>query len=473
MKKRMTVFLLTCLVFMLALPTIHAQQGQQEMTFDVLKEDSDELSAASRYMNNPAIITVENGITYATITLNHSHWWQSLKVQAEQPGTFADDHFVEAEVLSEDEEANERVVKFAIADIEQALNAQIHIIVTGVPNLGAYDMKHNIRLKFNSERETPAEQAAIADGHYTIDFAILHEEEDRPSSMSRYIATPASLLVENGTNTVTMTLLNHEQITALQIEQDGTFVDTDVVNIDEVANERVVSFAVTDLAEIVPAKVQVYVAAQNYTGNHVIRFAFDLTSLEIVAAEDSAFADIKASWAKPYIEALASEGIVKGMTEHEFAPMNDITRAQFAVMLSRALDLPTEPFAGQFDDVAESLTWAALDIEAAHRAGIVEGTSADTFHPDDPITRQQMVAMIIRAIEVNDAHILEGVESDLEFADAAAIAAGAKPYVEQAVGLNIIAGMEQQGDIIFAPEAHATRAEAAKVIYYLLDILAQ
>ena len=57
----------------------------------------------------------------------------------------------------------------------------------------------------------------------------MHEEEDKASSMVRYIETPAVLSVKDGKNLVTMTLTNNEQITAFQVEQAGKFVDTTVV----------------------------------------------------------------------------------------------------------------------------------------------------------------------------------------------------------------------------------------------------
>src|SRR5690606_27420246 len=134
-------------------------------------------------------------------------------------GSFDEDNFVVSEVLSEDNEANLRVVKFEVQDINEILNAKAHIIVTGVPGVGEYDMTHNIRLKFDGEEtsEEPTEQEQeepseeepqsehIADGEYTINYEVLHETEDKASSMARYIATPASLTVKDGKNTVFFT----------------------------------------------------------------------------------------------------------------------------------------------------------------------------------------------------------------------------------------------------------------------------
>ena len=70
-----------------------------------------------------------------------------------------------------------------------------------------------------------------------------------------------------------------------QVEQDGEFVDATVVNVDEEANTRTVSFEVADFSEIMNAKVTVFVASANHTGNHTIRLAFDQDSVEPVATE--------------------------------------------------------------------------------------------------------------------------------------------------------------------------------------------
>ena len=77
-------------------------------------------------MNSPAEVKVEDGKTIVYMTLLDSQYWQSLKIQD-------GDDFVDAEVVSENEEENTRVVKFELKDVEKILNAKAHIIVTGVP----------------------------------------------------------------------------------------------------------------------------------------------------------------------------------------------------------------------------------------------------------------------------------------------------------------------------------------------------
>jgi len=499
MKKQIKLFLTAFLAIFIALPMLHAgaadskpADGEKAITLAVLKDKSDEVSATGQYIDSAAKWIVEDGKSYVVATLKSSKWWESFKVQAAQPGSFEDKNFVDVEVLSTDEAANTRTVKFAVPDINQVLNAKIHIIVTGVPGVGSYDNSYDIRLKFTSEEkgeetgkedgengkeddengngETPA-KPALKDGEYTISFEALHEKEDKASSMARYIAAPASLTVKNGKNTVAFTLTNNEQIKQFQVEKDGELADSIVVSVDETANTRVVSFEVDDLSAIVNAKVQGFVAAQNYTGNHLIRLAFDPSSAKLVKAPiEVKFEDIESSWAKEFIVSLASQGKIKGLSEERFSPDTAITRAQFTVMLARVLDLPTASYEGAFADVTKKLDWAVLEIEAAHRAGIVQGSNSG-FKPGDKISREQMVTMIVKAIEKVNADLLKDVQGSLEFADSATIQDYAKNNVELAVGLGIIDGKVVNGKTVFAPKDIATRAQAAKMIYQLLETI--
>lgn len=201
-----------------------------------------------------------------------------------------------------------------------------------------------------------------------------------------------------------------------------------------------------------------------FTVNHFSKYA--------VMENDKTFKDIHSSralWAKEYIEVLASNSIIHGKTADTFAPNDQITRAQFAILLARALNLPKQSFEGTFSDVSEKMDWAVYEIEAANRAGIVTGSNGK-FRPYEPITRQQMAAMIIRAIEYKDASILEDVKTTVPFADVELIHGYAKEYVGQAAELGIINGRESGNTRVFAPKENATRAHAAKVLYEALEL---
>ncbi|MCM3709052.1 NEAT domain-containing protein [Sporosarcina luteola] len=496
MKKSLLVLFTAMLLIFTAMPSLPAaaevaatQEATYELPFKVLHEEKDEVSTAGQFVKSPAEVKVEDGKSFVYITLLDSQYWQSLLIQD-------GDKFIDAEVVSENAEKQTRLVKFELKDVEKIVNAKAHIIVTGIPGLGEYDQTHHIRFQFDASEvpaedeeetpktpETPEAPTAIKDGDYTIGFKVLHATEEKESpGMARFIETPAALSVKDGKQVVTLTLTNNEQITEFQVEQAGEFVDATVVSVDEEANNRVVSFEAADFAKIMNAKVTVFVASANHTGNHTIRLAFDQDSVEPIAAETPetpeqpeeevtvSFKDIDKTWAKPYIEALAAKQIVRGKSPETFAPNDKVTRAQFALIIARALGLEKQEFQGTFSDLTKDMEGFVFEVEAANRAGVIQG-DAGKFNPNAAITRQQMAAMIIRAIEYKDASALKDVETTVTFADAAAISSYAKDAVQLAVGLGIIDGDVVKGKKVFAPKVNATRAHATKMVYNMLETI--
>jgi len=101
-------------------------------------------------------------------------------------------------------------------------------------------------------------------------------------------------------------------------------------------------------------------------------------------------------WACPDIEALAREGIVQGFTPTEYRPTVIVNRDAMAVYIRRSLDLPTAPCEGRFPDVPPG-HWACPDIEAVAREDIVQGYPGGLYHPGWPVDRAQMAVYICRA----------------------------------------------------------------------------
>ena len=104
-------------------------------------------------------------------------------------------------------------------------------------------------------------------------------------------------------------------------------------------------------------------------------------------------------------------------------------------------------------------TWAQSYISTAAAYGIVSGYDATHFGPNDPITREQMTAMVVRAAK------LAPVSGELNFKDAGQIDAWARGDVLTGVKDSIVNGYP---DGTFQPLADATRAEALTVIAGLL-----
>ncbi|MDE4541380.1 endo-1,4-beta-xylanase [Thermoanaerobacterium sp. R66] len=175
------------------------------------------------------------------------------------------------------------------------------------------------------------------------------------------------------------------------------------------------------------------------------------------------FNDIKDNWAKDVIEVLASRHIVEGMTDTQYEPNKTVTRAEFTAMILRLLNIKEEAYNGEFSDV-KSGDWYANAIEAAHKAGLIEGDGKNA-RPNDSITREEMTAIAMRAYEMLTQYKEENLGAT-SFSDDKSISDWARNVVANAAKLGIVNG---EPNNVFAPKGNATRAEAAAIVYSLLE----
>lgn len=186
-----------------------------------------------------------------------------------------------------------------------------------------------------------------------------------------------------------------------------------------------------------------------------------------VPAEQPAFTDLQdAPWAAEYITALYREGIVQGRTADTFDPNGVVTREEFVKLLICALGLEPTDNTVAFADVPEGV-WYRPYIAAAVSRGIVGGISADSFGSGQRISRQDMAVMCARAARAIGAE-LPVYNNGITFADADAIAAYAAEAVADMAKCGVVSGGE---DGRFLPEISATRAETAKIICGLRNVL--
>ena len=122
-----------------------------------------------------------------------------------------------------------------------------------------------------------------------------------------------------------------------------------------------------------------------------------LTAPITVNVPDPYYKDVSASaWYMPEIAYLSSRGIVSGYNNGTIQPYNTITRAEVAVMLGRALHLDATKRATVFRDVASS-DFASGYIQSAYERGLINGYLDGTFRPQQPITRAETAIILSRA----------------------------------------------------------------------------
>ena len=178
------------------------------------------------------------------------------------------------------------------------------------------------------------------------------------------------------------------------------------------------------------------------------------------------FSDIdKPEWAKTYIEALAAREIVAGIGNNKFNPNGNVTRAEFIQMLVKAFELTDSTATTTFKDVKEG-AWYYNSIATAQKLGIVKGKTDGNFGVTDLISRQDMAVMLYNTAKV--AKISLESKNVTEFTDKADISAYAMEAVESVQKAGIVSGI---GNGMYAPKNISTRAEAAKIIYSLFNMV--
>ncbi len=192
-------------------------------------------------------------------------------------------------------------------------------------------------------------------------------------------------------------------------------------------------------------------------------------SLEIKAGQSNykAFADTASHWSEGYVNFVAEQGIITGSVsdgQYYFNPSRNLTRAEFAVIMARYLQLevPTEMTLDVID--ADKIpSWALDSVKAVYANGIMTGslntaTGEMMFNPTNNITRAEVMTVIGKTIE-------KGYEiSELTATDSGNVPSWSYPYVETLVSLGYIGGYPD-GTIL--PMNNITRGEIAKILYTL------
>jgi len=176
-------------------------------------------------------------------------------------------------------------------------------------------------------------------------------------------------------------------------------------------------------------------------------------------------------WAAPEINALVERGIIAGMGGGVFAPERVLTRAQFANMMVRAVSgtVLSATSGSQFNDVMADAWYADIVVEAT-RLGLFSGFDDGSFRPNDPVTKEQMLSVAVRALPDGAARIASGGSA---FASDG-ITPWAKGSVEAAHNAGMISNVmtsTQDGVLILDGTADGIRAEAAYVVFHLMQLL--
>ena len=170
-------------------------------------------------------------------------------------------------------------------------------------------------------------------------------------------------------------------------------------------------------------------------------------------------------WAQEAIETLAEQHFISGVGDNTFEPARQITREEFVKILTSAFALVDSSAACSFEDVSPD-AWYYTYVASAVESGIVSGKSPTVFGTGAYITREEIAALLVRVADRQSILLSEGEEK--EFTDSDEIAGYAQDAVSRLASAGIINGRD---DGRFAPQETATRAEAARLIYGLWELV--
>lgn len=166
------------------------------------------------------------------------------------------------------------------------------------------------------------------------------------------------------------------------------------------------------------------------------------------------------AWYHDGVHYCLAHKLMIGLDSQTFAPGADTSRAMIAMILWRLEGSPAADSVLAFGDVAQD-AWYAQAVRWAAESGVVKGYDSVTFGPDDPITREQLAAMLYRFAQYRDGAAANGGVSRLDFDDAGQVSDWAYEAMCWSVGSGIILGV---GDDLLQPLGYATRAQAAVMI---------
>ena len=177
------------------------------------------------------------------------------------------------------------------------------------------------------------------------------------------------------------------------------------------------------------------------------------------------FADVSGSdWFYNDVRYVYEKGIMDGTGADRFSPNAPLTRAMIVTILYRMAGSPSVSGSSDFTDVAAG-KWFAKAVAWAAANGIVNGYGDSLFGPNDPVTREQLAAILYRYAVYGGMTAVTLEENLGSFADTAQLSAYAIQAMNWAVGQGLINGSGNN----LVPKAQATRAQVAAIIHRYLE----
>lgn len=177
------------------------------------------------------------------------------------------------------------------------------------------------------------------------------------------------------------------------------------------------------------------------------------------------FTDVpgEGNWAHAGIDYCVANGLMSGVGSGRFAPKMTTTRAQIVQILYNLKGEPKVSGTMPFTDLTQN--WYKDAVLWAYQTGVVSGTSATTFAPDLPVTREQIAVILMGYAEKVLGVTRTWTPADLSvYPDASSVSDWAKDALAGAVTLGLISGASNDGQTLLNPQGSATREQVATIL---------
>lgn len=177
------------------------------------------------------------------------------------------------------------------------------------------------------------------------------------------------------------------------------------------------------------------------------------------------FKDMKTHWARNEVEAMAELGIVNGNEQGDFNPNDNVSRAEFAAMVTRTMGLEPTAYENSFFDVIDE-DWYSGYVQTVRSNDYMNGYDG-LFNPHNAITREEIAKVIVAAYNSKSNTKMQTGRS-LYFNDIDEVSYWAYDYIAEAAEQGFVNGVTEE---LFAPKQYASRAQAVVMLKRVYDKL--
>lgn len=318
--------------------------GKYSVNFSILKAGTSEASVMNGFVYHPATLDVINGVKKVTLRLTQSKEITEFKVEGATPSTVASDS-----------SGNTRDVQFTVSDLSTKLNAWVHI---NWPEVG-YNHDYDVQISFGS-----------------------HTDYVDPSKPTGSIPTVPDVEDEE-----------EAPGTAVVLNDIGGHWAKDSI-------ERAIKLGIVTGYGDSTFRPEATVSRAEFTALIARALKLKGTAGSIDFSDEAKIP----AWAKTYIEQAIEAGIISGYENGTFRPAQNVSRAEIAVMMVRALKLTLDENAElTFADGDKVPSYAKASIAAAVKAGLINGKDNNHFDPNTNATRAEAVTFILRTLDYLEA----------------------------------------------------------------------